>query len=70
MRVLQVVPSLPSRTGGPAFDPERRSRMGERGYERIRPRTNEWWAGEFEAMVQCIVDGVKPATRIAEEART
>jgi len=51
-------------------DPDQRRCMGERGYERIRPRTNEWWAGEFEAMVQGIVDGVKPATRMAEEART
>ena len=62
--------ALLDRMRGLAFDPERRRCMGERGYERIRPRTNEWWAGEFEAMVQCIVDGVKPATRIAEEART
>jgi hypothetical protein len=49
-----------------AFDPERRSRMGERGYERIRPRTIEWWPGEFEAMVQGIAGGVDRATRVSE----
>jgi glycosyltransferase involved in cell wall biosynthesis len=49
-----------------ALDPERRCRMGERGYERIRPRTIEWWAGEFEAIVQCIVGGVEQATRVSE----
>jgi len=36
---------------------ELRTRMGERGYERIRPRAIEWWAGEFETMVQCISVG-------------
>ena len=40
-----------------AVDPDQRRRLGERGYERIRPRTIEWWAGEFEAMVQCISTG-------------
>jgi glycosyltransferase involved in cell wall biosynthesis len=53
-----------------AFDPERRSRMGERGYERIRPRTIEWWAGEFETMVQFVTSAGARAARIAEEART
>jgi glycosyltransferase involved in cell wall biosynthesis len=57
-----VVPAADSdalldRMRGLALDPERRRRMGERGYEWIRPRTNEWWAGEFETMVQCIVGG-------------
>jgi len=53
-----------------ALEPERRWRMGERGYERIQPRTIEWWAGEFEAMVQSVVAGAGRAARIAEEART
>jgi hypothetical protein len=37
--------------------PELRTRLGGRGYERIRPRTIDWWADEFEAMVQCISVG-------------
>jgi glycosyltransferase involved in cell wall biosynthesis len=44
-----------------AFDPDQRRRMGERGYEKMRPRTIEWWAGEFEAMVESIVNSAELA---------
>ncbi len=35
-----------------AADAALRARMGECGLERIRPRTVDWWAGEFERLVE------------------
>ena len=34
-----------------ALNPELRASMGQSGFERVRPRTVHWWAGEFEKMV-------------------
>jgi hypothetical protein len=39
--------------------------MGRQGYEIMRHRTVDWWAGEFERMVNGIVGASKPETVIA-----
>lgn len=43
--------SLERRMVALADDAALRTRMGQSGFERIRPRTVEWWAAEFERLV-------------------
>lgn len=42
-----------------ADDPGRRLTMGRRGCDRIRPRTIDWWGGQFEQMVERLL--VRPS---------
>jgi hypothetical protein len=39
-----------------ALDADLRARAGIAGYERIRPRTVEWWSGEMDRLVSSIVE--------------
>jgi glycosyltransferase involved in cell wall biosynthesis len=52
-----------------AVNPELRSAMGAAGYERIRSRTVEWWAGEFEKMVEAVISQTsrRPGDRFRQE---
>jgi glycosyltransferase involved in cell wall biosynthesis len=38
-----------------AASPALRASMGCAGFERIRPRTIDWWAGEFERMIERVL---------------
>jgi glycosyltransferase involved in cell wall biosynthesis len=49
-----------------AESPETRRSMGRRGYERIRPRTVDWWAGEFEHAVEAVLARARPGGRTQE----
>jgi glycosyltransferase involved in cell wall biosynthesis len=44
-----------------ASDAALRTRMGRSGFERIQPRTVEWWAGEFERLVERTLSGKRGA---------
>jgi glycosyltransferase involved in cell wall biosynthesis len=55
--------SLHERMALLAADANLRNSMGQRGFERIQPRTVDWWAGEFERMVDGMLSTPRKRTR-------
>ena len=61
--------SLQERMATLAADANLRASMGQRGFERIQPRTVDWWAGEFERMIDRILSTPRQrSTDVGSEA--